>query len=130
MIRSRPAVVAQQKMTRLFAGTQFDRPPECDRCGRLEEECECPPPEPEPPTYLAPHKQTARLAVEKRKRGKMVTVIRGLAAEDNDLSAMLTKLKTSCGAGGTLQEDSIEIQGRHLDRLRVELKAMGYHVKG
>jgi len=120
LIRSRPAVVAQQKMTRLFAGTQFDRPPECDRCGRLEEECECPPPEPEPPTF----------AVEKRKRGKMVTVIRGLAAEDNDLSAMLTKLKTSCGAGGTLQEDSIEIQGRHLDRLRVELKAMGYHVKG
>ncbi|MCP4786241.1 MAG: translation initiation factor [Fuerstiella sp.] len=117
-------------MTRLFAGTQFDRPPKCDRCGRLEEECECPPPEPEPPTYLEPRKQTARLAVEKRKRGKMVTVIRGLAAEDNDLATLLTTLKTSCGAGGTIQEDSIEIQGRHLERLRIDLKAKGYQVKG
>ena len=117
-------------MTRLFAGTQFDRPPKCDRCGRLEEQCECPPPEPEPPTYLAPEKQTARLAVEKRKRGKVVTVIRGLAAEENDLSALLTRLKTLCGAGGTIQQDSIEIQGRHMDRLRVELKTIGYQVKG
>ena len=57
-------------------------------------------------------------------------MIRGLAAEDNDLSALLTKFKTSCGAGGTLQEDSIEIQGRHLDRLRSDLKAVGYQVKG
>jgi len=130
LLRSRPAVVALKKMTRLFAGTKFDRPPECDRCGRLEEECECPPPEPEPPTYLAPEKQTARLAVEKRKRGKTVTVIRGLAAKDNDLPTLLTKLKTSCGAGGTLQDDSIELQGKHMERLRVELKAIGYQVKG
>lgn len=117
-------------MTRLFAGTPFDRPPECDVCGRLEEECECPPPAPAPPTYAEPETQTARLSVEKRKRGKMVTVIRGLSAEENDLSALLTKLKTTCGAGGTLQQDSVEIQGRHLDRLRDELQTVGYRVKG
>jgi len=129
-MRSRPAIAAQKKMTRLFAGTKFDRPPQCERCGRLEEECECPPPEPEAPTYLAPEKQTARLTVEKRKRGKTVTVIRGLAPEDNDLSTLLTKLKTSCGAGGTIQADSIELQGKHLERLRKDLKAIGYQVKG
>jgi len=117
-------------MTRLFAGTPFDRPPECDRCGRLEEECECPPAAPEPPSFAAPETQTARLSVEKRKRGKMVTVIRGLSAEENDLSALLTKLKTLCGAGGTLQQDYVEIQGRHQDRVRDELKAIGYKVKG
>ena len=60
----------------------------------------------------------------------MVTVIRGLAADESDLPALLTRLKTSCGAGGTLQQDSIEIQGRHLDRLRGHLKAIGYNVKG
>ncbi|MCP4172077.1 MAG: translation initiation factor [Fuerstiella sp.] len=117
-------------MTRLFAGTPFDRPPECERCGQLEEKCECPPPEPSPPTFAAPGTQTAHLSVEKRKRGKVVTVIRGLAADENDLPALLTKLKTFCGAGGTLQEASIELQGRHVDRLRNELKAIGYKVKG
>ncbi len=37
----------EAKMTRLFAGTPFDRPPTCERCGKLVEDCACPPPEPE-----------------------------------------------------------------------------------
>ena len=35
-------------MTRLFAGTPWDRPPTCERCGKLESECACPPPAVEP----------------------------------------------------------------------------------
>ena len=57
---------------RLFEGTPFDRPPRCERCGELEEQCTCPPPE---PMRLPPGEQTARIAVEKRKRGKRVTVV-------------------------------------------------------
>ena len=67
---------------RLFEGTQWDRPPRCDECGELEEDCVCPPPAKE---LTPPEKQTARLAVEKRKKGKVVTVVRGLPAEENDL---------------------------------------------
>lgn len=116
-------------MSRLFAGTPFDRPPHCDRCELPESECQCPPlPEPTP-EYKAPEKQTARLMIEKRRKGKMVTVIRGLADDDNDRQSLLTRLKTVCGAGGTLQEDCIEIQGRHLDRVQSELQVMGYRVK-
>ena len=33
---------------------------------------------------VPPAKQTATLAVEKRKQGQVVTVVRGLAAADND----------------------------------------------
>lgn len=79
---------------------------------------------------VPPEKQTARLAVEKRKKGKIVTVVSGLAAADNDLPELLTRLKTACGAGGTLQEDSLEIQGEHLERLRNLLAEIGYRVKG
>jgi len=111
---------------RLFAGTQFDRPPRCEYCGELEEECTCPPPEPE---RIPPGKQTAQLSVEKRKRGKVVTVIRGLDSEGNDLPALLTRLKNSCGAGGTLSDDGLEIQGRQVERVQEELKGMGYKVK-
>lgn len=117
-------------MTRLFSGTPWDRPPTCERCGQLETECKCPPlPAPAPPR-IPPEKQTAKLAVEKRAKGKLVTVVRGLPAAGNDLPELLTKLKTACGAGGTLQEETLEVQGQHLERLRETLQALGYRVKG
>ena len=112
---------------RLFEGTPFDRPPRCERCGELEEACECPP---EPPPRIAPEKQTARIAVEKRKKGKVVTLVRDLPLEGNDLPALLTQLKTSCGAGGTLKDETLEIQGNHLDRTRDVLRGLGSRVKG
>jgi translation initiation factor 1 len=112
---------------RLFEGTEFDVPPRCERCGELEEDCKC---LPEPPMRIAPEKQTARLAVEKRKKGKLVTIIRGLPVEGNDLPELLKQLKNQCGAGGTLKEEVLEIQGNHLERLRDALKEIGFRVKG
>ncbi|MCA9073495.1 MAG: translation initiation factor [Planctomycetaceae bacterium] len=111
---------------RLFEGTEFDRPPHCEVCGELEEECICPPPE---KVWLAPEKQTARIAVEKRKKGKQVTVVRGLSPDESDLPALLTQLKSQCGAGGTLKEDEIEIQGDQADRVRDVLCEIGYCIK-
>lgn len=112
---------------RLFEGTQWDRPPRCDRCGELVELCTCPPP---PKVLTPPETQTARLAVEKRKKGKVVTVVRGLPADDNDLPGLLGRLKAACGAGGTIKEDELEIQGDHLDRVRGLLANLGYRVHG
>lgn len=114
----------------LFVGTKWDVPAHCERCGKLESECQCPPlPEPEP-VRLAPEKQTARLAIEKRKGGRSVTVVSGLRPEDSDLAALLARLKTACGAGGTIKDDAIEIQGQHLDPIRSLLAEIGYKVKG
>ena len=110
---------------RMFEGTPWDRPPTCERCGKLASECVCPP-EPKSRQLVPPEKQTARLTVEKRKKGKLVTVIRGLSADANDLPALLVRLKNSCGAGGTIDGDSLEIQGDHLDRLRTLLGDIGF----
>jgi translation initiation factor 1 len=112
---------------RLFEGTPFDRPPRCEQCGELEQECSCPP---EPPLRIAAEKQTARLAIEKRKKGKKVVVVRGLPSEGNDLPELLTQLKSACGAGGALKDDVLEIQGTQIDRVRQELEKIGYRVKG
>lgn len=112
---------------RLFEGTPWDRPPRCERCDEFEENCVCPP---LPRNLTSPEKQTARLAVEKRKKGKLVTVVRGLPKDENDLPAILGRLKTSCGAGGTIKDDQLEIQGSHLDRVRDLLKEFGYRVRG
>lgn len=110
----------------LFAGTPFDRPPHCERCGRLETECTCPPVE---PARVPPGKQTARVAVEKRKAGRVMTVIRGLAAADSDLPDLLTRLKNHCGAGGSLQDEILEIQGDQSGKVREFLGKLGYRVR-
>lgn len=110
---------------RLFEGTQWDRPPRCERCGELEEHCQCPP---LPKPLTPPEKQTARVAVEKRKRGKTVTVIRGLSSDQSDLPGLLVKLKNACGAGGTVKDDLLEIQGNHLERIGELLTDIGYRV--
>lgn len=59
----------------------------------------------------------------------MVTVVEGLPAEGNDLPALLTQLKTTCGAGGTLKEETLEIQGSHVERVCDCLVAIGYRVR-
>lgn len=111
---------------RLFAGTPFDIPPTCDRCGKLESDCTCPP---RPAPTVPPAKQTAKIAVERRKRGKEVTVIRGLV-DDDALAALLTRLKTACGAGGSAKEGVLEIQGDHRQRIEQFLRDEGYGVSG
>lgn len=115
-------------MGRLFAGTPWDRPPTCNRCGRLESECQCPPIEPEP-TRIPPEKQTARIRVEKRAKGKLVTVIQGLDPEGNDLPELAARLKETCGTGGTTKDDTIELQGDHLERAETALRAIGYKTR-
>lgn len=115
-------------MGRLFAGTPFDRPPVCERCGKLEKECDCPPPVVEP-VRLPPETQTARLRVEKRPKGKVVTTVGGLDPGGNDLAALAATLKTRCGSGGTVKEGTIELQGDHLAAAESALKAIGYKVR-
>jgi translation initiation factor 1 len=81
------------------------------------------------PARVPPEKQTARMQVERRARGKQVTVVRGLVDEGDHLGALLSRLKGVCGAGGTVREGVIEIQGDHLTRLRETLTSLGYRVR-
>ncbi len=113
---------------RLFAGTPFDRPPHCERCEKPETECQCPPPL-AVDTSTPPARQTARLSTEKRKRGKLVTVIRGLADEGTQLASLLSRLQAACGAGGSVQAGEIELQGDHVTRVRSLLEQLGYRVR-
>lgn len=112
-------------MQRLFSGTPWDRPPTCERCGRLEADCACAP-APAEPVRVDPGTQTARLRVEKRPKGKVVTVVAGLDPLGNDLPALASKLKARCGAGGTVKDGRIELQGDRLAAAESALRALGY----
>jgi len=56
--------------------------------------------------------------------------VRGLSPAESDLKDLLSRLQTACGAGGTVKDDTIEIQGRHLERIREVLSGLGYKIKG
>jgi translation initiation factor 1 len=61
--------------------------------------------------------------------GKAVTVVRGLALDDAALAALAKQLKAVCGAGGTVKDGVIEVQGDHCDRVIEALKKQGRVVK-
>lgn len=82
------------------------------------------------PSYPSAASQTARIWRDsKRRRGKTVTVIGGLRHDPATLEALLKKLKQQCGAGGTLKDGEIEIQGDHRERVAAALSALGYKIK-
>ncbi len=61
--------------------------------------------------------------------GKGVTVITGVLLPEAELQQLATQLKKSCGAGGAVRGETIEIQGDHRDRLVAELTRLGYAPK-
>jgi translation initiation factor 1 len=61
--------------------------------------------------------------------GKVVTVIRGLPGQGGTLATLARDLKGLCGAGGTVKDGAVEIQGDHRERLAERLRAQGYTVK-
>ena len=57
-----------------------------------------------------------------------MTVIRGLPP-GAVLPNLAADLKRLCGAGGTVKDAALEIQGDHRERLAGHLRAKGYTVK-
>jgi translation initiation factor 1 len=52
----------------------------------------------------------------KRRGGKVVTLVRGLPLDAAGLAELAKRLRAACGAGGTLKDGVIEIQGDHVER--------------
>jgi len=63
------------------------------------------------------------------RKGKGVSVVRGLPLQGEELAQMARELKAACGSGGTVKDGVIEIQGDHRDKLMLHLQAGGYTVK-
>jgi len=65
----------------------------------------------------------------KGRKGKGVTLVAGVPLEGIELSDLAKKLKSRCGAGGTVKNGIIEIQGDHRDKVVAELQGRGWTVK-
>ena len=65
----------------------------------------------------------------KGRKGKVVTILTGLPVSGQELEALARELKALCGAGGTVRDGVVEIQGDHRDRLVRALEERGWRVK-
>jgi translation initiation factor 1 len=81
-----------------------------------------------------PDRATSMVALDirretKGRKGKGVTVIRGFHHNPDHMERIAKKLKSTCGAGGTVKGDSIEIQGDHRQKVAELLQKEGFKVK-
>ncbi len=70
-----------------------------------------------------------KVRTEKR-RGKLVTIAWGFQSKPKELEALLALCKKTLGAGGQVVDQSLEIQGDHVDRMKQLLKSEGWAVHG
>ena len=65
---------------------------------------------------------------KKGKKGKTVTLIKGLGTEDEVLlKELLKKIKVFCGTGGTLIDSNIQLQGDMVMKSIEFLRKEGFH---
>jgi translation initiation factor 1 len=65
----------------------------------------------------------------KGRKGKNVTIIAGLQHNPDTIEEIARTLKQFCGAGGTVKEGNIEIQGDQRKKVSETLQEMNYSVK-
>ncbi len=83
-----------------------------------------------PVPNLSPSQQDLRVQVSRKgRKGKTVTVISGFTHDPKTLAALAKSLKASCGSGGTVASNTIEIQGEHAPKLVTLLTGKGYKAK-
>ena len=93
----------------------------CGVCGLPKEICVC--------EDIAREQQKISIAVDKRRYGKMMTVVDGVNPNEVDINALVSKLKSICACGGTIKEGKIELQGDHRTRVKETLEKMGFVVE-
>ncbi len=97
----------------------------CPGCGQNKNSCRCKKKNP-----VVRGDGVVRICREtKGRKGKGVTLVAGVPLEGGDLADLARQLKNRCGAGGTIKDGVIEIQGDHRDRIVTELQGRGWTVK-
>lgn len=77
----------------------------CSKCGLPKDLCVC--------ETIAKESQKITITTEKKKFGKIYTVIEGIDAKEIDMKELLKELKNTLACGGTIKKGKIELQGDH-----------------
>jgi translation initiation factor 1 len=98
----------------------------CPACRQPLAACTCGRPTAGPPAGDG----IARVSRQTKGRGgKAVTLVSGLPLAPDALAALGKRLRTACGAGGTLKDGVLEVQGDHCERVVAWLTKEGFAAK-
>lgn len=88
------------------------------------------PPARGPARPVVPNDGVVRVQRDSRgRKGKTATTVTGLPGSEAELEAVLKRLKQVCGAGGSLDGRTLEVQGDHRERIVAILLEMGHKAK-
>jgi len=90
----------------------------CPKCGLPQEICVC--------ETIAKEEQQITIRIVKRKFGKLLTVVEGISDKNINMKDLVKKLKSKLACGGTLKEGNIELQGKHIDKVKRNLVEFGF----
>ena len=93
----------------------------CNLCGLPDELCIC--------QEIAKEQQKAIIRTDRRRYGKMVTIVEGIDDSAIDINQLAKLLKNRCAAGGTVKGRVIELQGDHKKKAAVVLSNNGFNVE-
>jgi translation initiation factor 1 len=88
----------------------------CPKCGLPLQACVC--------EEIAKNEQRIKIQTEKKKFGKLITVISGF--QDIDLKTVAKSLKQELACGGTVKNNTVELQGDHSKTARKVLAKLGF----
>jgi translation initiation factor 1 len=91
----------------------------CQVCSFPKELCIC--------ENLEVEDQQIKIYKEKRRWGKIVTIVKFNGDFNIDLDKLSTKAKKKCASGGTFRDNHIELQGDHRLRLKKFLIKEGFY---
>ena len=90
----------------------------CSICGLPKELCVC--------EAIAKEATRIKISLERKRFGKLYTIIEGIDPKEIDLKELLRKLKSALACGGTLKERKLELQGDHKARAKAILVEAGF----
>jgi len=90
----------------------------CATCGLPKELCVC--------ETIAKEAQEINIIENKRRFGKISTMIEGINGKEINIKDLAKKLKNKFACGGTAKDGKIELQGKHTEQVKEELIRMGF----
>jgi len=89
----------------------------CPKCGLPLQACVC--------KEIAKTEQRIKIETEKRRFGKIITLVKGLS-NDVNMKEIAKTLKSELACGGTVKNNAIELQGDHRKKVKPILIGLGF----
>ena len=91
----------------------------CPKCGLPMDLCVC--------ETISKEEQRITVKKDKKRYGKLVTVIKGLDQNSINIKDLAKQLKNKLACGGTYKDGIIELQGDHISKVKEELIKLGFN---